>query len=308
MAAAACRSLSRGAGCVCAAACMSAKAERHQPGRCHRRGRRRTQSRVRLWAARSKSPTSSRSADAPASARARSSSTFVDADDELMWTDDHDPPTPTTAVEAGPDGRIHAARCSCRCIRTSGRAEVIVGLYDTASTQARLKLAGADAGERSYQVARTRAAAADREHLPDLQGWLASGRGRAGAIRRSSGSGPRRKRRWRSATRKRDAMLYLAGRQPGKRRRRRQQVEVRIGDQVHRHRPGRGRPRRRCARFRSPRRSSAPATWWSCGWSPTARSCPRSSRRPRATTRASSACASSTPSCSQVLRAAHRNS
>ena len=34
----------------------------------------------------------------------------VDADDELMWTDDHDPPTPDDAVEAGADDRVHAHR------------------------------------------------------------------------------------------------------------------------------------------------------------------------------------------------------
>ena len=32
---------------------------------------------------------------------------FLDADNERMWTDDHDPPIPTNAVEAGADHRIH---------------------------------------------------------------------------------------------------------------------------------------------------------------------------------------------------------
>jgi hypothetical protein len=75
----------------------------------------------------------------------------VDADEELMWTDDHEPPTATTSWKAGQ---------TVEYMRTMfvpmypyvGPAKVILGLYDT-NTNARLKLANADRGDRSYQVA-----------------------------------------------------------------------------------------------------------------------------------------------------------
>src|SRR5262245_38860265 len=74
----------------------------------------------------------------------------VDADDELMWTDDHNPPTPTT--EWKPGQTIEYTRTIFIPIYPYiGEARLQLGLYSTA-TQKRLTLAGDDAGQRAYRV------------------------------------------------------------------------------------------------------------------------------------------------------------
>jgi hypothetical protein len=76
---------------------------------------------------------------------------FVDADEELMWTDDHDPPTPTS--EWKPGGTIEYTRTVFVPIYPYiGRAKVLVGLYDP-TTNERVRLDQPDRGDRSYQVA-----------------------------------------------------------------------------------------------------------------------------------------------------------
>jgi hypothetical protein len=74
----------------------------------------------------------------------------VDADEELMWTDDHEPPTPTSGWKAG-ETIEYTRTMFVPMYPYVGNAKVIVGLYDRASNQ-RLKLANADRGDRSYQV------------------------------------------------------------------------------------------------------------------------------------------------------------
>lgn len=74
----------------------------------------------------------------------------VDADDELMWTDDHDPPTPTT--EWKPGQTIEYTRTVFVPIYPYvGDAGLRVGLYSP-RTQTRLTLAGEDAGQRAYKA------------------------------------------------------------------------------------------------------------------------------------------------------------
>jgi len=76
---------------------------------------------------------------------------LVDADEELMWTDDHEPPTATT--EWKPGQTVEYSRTMfVPMYPYVGAAKVIVGLYETSSNQ-RLKLGNADRGDRSYQVA-----------------------------------------------------------------------------------------------------------------------------------------------------------
>ena len=76
---------------------------------------------------------------------------MVDADEEMMWTDDHDPPTPASTWKAGQT--IEYSRTMFVPVYPYvGPAKVILGLYDT-STNQRLKLGNADRGDRSYQVA-----------------------------------------------------------------------------------------------------------------------------------------------------------
>jgi hypothetical protein len=74
----------------------------------------------------------------------------VDADDELMWTDDHDPPTPTT--EWKPGQTIEYTRTIFVPIYPYvGEAGLQVGLYSP-KTQTRLTLSGEDAGQRAYKA------------------------------------------------------------------------------------------------------------------------------------------------------------
>jgi hypothetical protein len=75
---------------------------------------------------------------------------FLDADDELMWTDDHDPPVPTKEWRAGQT--IEYTRTMFVPIYPYiGQATVRVGLYSERD-QRRLPLIGADAGQRAYTV------------------------------------------------------------------------------------------------------------------------------------------------------------
>ncbi len=76
---------------------------------------------------------------------------FVDADDELMWNDDHDPPTPTSQWRPGQS--VEYTRTMFLPVYPYlGEATVQVGLYDAASGE-RLRLAGEDGGQRAYDVA-----------------------------------------------------------------------------------------------------------------------------------------------------------
>ena len=75
----------------------------------------------------------------------------LDTDEKLMWTDDHDPPTPTTQWKRGQT--IEYVRTVFIPVRPYiGGASIHMGLYSPVS-QRRLTLAGRDAGQRAYTVA-----------------------------------------------------------------------------------------------------------------------------------------------------------
>lgn len=75
----------------------------------------------------------------------------VDADEELMWTDDHVPPSQPN--EWTPGQKIEYSRTMfVPMYPYVGSAKVLVGVYDT-GTNTRLKLGNADRGDRSYQAA-----------------------------------------------------------------------------------------------------------------------------------------------------------
>jgi hypothetical protein len=75
---------------------------------------------------------------------------FLDADDELMWTDDHDPPTPS--AEWKPGQTIEYTRSMfIPSYPYVGAAKIVAGLY-TPGTNDRLKLSNEDRGDRSYKV------------------------------------------------------------------------------------------------------------------------------------------------------------
>ncbi len=89
-------------------------------------------------------------ADMPASSH-RVFVHVVDADEELMWTDDHEPPTPTSTWKAGQTVE-YTRTMFVPMYPYVGGAKVILGVYDTTSS-ARSKLGNTDRGDRSYQVA-----------------------------------------------------------------------------------------------------------------------------------------------------------
>ena len=76
---------------------------------------------------------------------------FVDADGELMWTDDHDPTPPTTRWTPG-QTITYTRTLFIPIYPYVGEASVEIGLYDSQG-QRRLPLAGELRGQRSYKVA-----------------------------------------------------------------------------------------------------------------------------------------------------------
>lgn len=75
----------------------------------------------------------------------------VDADEELMWTDDHLPPVPPGEWQPGQTVE-YTRTMFVPMYPYIGPSKVILGVYDTRSN-ARLKFANADRGDRSYQLA-----------------------------------------------------------------------------------------------------------------------------------------------------------
>jgi hypothetical protein len=154
---------------------------------------------------------------------------FVDADEELMWTDDHEPPIPTNQWKPGQTVE-YTRTIFVPIYPYVGRAKVFAGLYDT-STKDRLKLSQPDRGDRSYQVA-------ELELLPQTEnvflifkdGWHPA---------EVAANNPAIEWQWtkREATLafrnpKRDSTLFLQLDNPGHAPGAATQVEIRIGDQV----------------------------------------------------------------------------
>ncbi len=76
----------------------------------------------------------------------------VDADEEQMWTDDHDPPVPTTQWKPGQTVE-YTRTIFVPVFPYVGDATFEIGLHSTRD-QRRLTLAGEDAGQKSYKTAR----------------------------------------------------------------------------------------------------------------------------------------------------------
>lgn len=154
---------------------------------------------------------------------------FLDADGEQMWTDDHDPPTPTTAWKPGQT--IEYTRTVFAPVYPYvGPTRIVAGLYDTASGD-RVRLGGTDTGGRSYEVAQF-------ELLPQTEnvflifkdGWHAV----ESAADNSMVEWQWTKKEATLAFRnpRRDSVLYFQADNPGKAATAATQVELRLGDQV----------------------------------------------------------------------------
>jgi hypothetical protein len=76
---------------------------------------------------------------------------FLDADDEMMWTDDHNPPVPTTQWKPGQVVE-YTRLVFVPVFPYVGKASVVIGLY-AAGTNERLPLQAAPIGQREYRAA-----------------------------------------------------------------------------------------------------------------------------------------------------------
>ena len=75
---------------------------------------------------------------------------FIDADRELLWTDDHDLPVPTTQWKPGQTIE-YSKTMFVPIVPHEGPTTVLMGLYSNAS-DSRLPLGGANQGQRAYAV------------------------------------------------------------------------------------------------------------------------------------------------------------
>ncbi len=154
---------------------------------------------------------------------------FMDADGEQMWTDDHDPPTPTTAWKPGQT--IEYTRTVFAPVYPYvGQARIVAGLYDPASGN-RVKMTGKDAGGRAYE-------AAQFELLPQTEniflifkdGWHAV---EAPADKtRVEWQWTKKEATLAFRNPRRDAVLYFQADNPAKAATAATAVELRLGDQV----------------------------------------------------------------------------
>ena len=155
---------------------------------------------------------------------------FLDADEELMWTDDHEPPTPTSQWKPGQTVE-YTRTMFVPSYPYVGAAKVIAGLYSP-GTNDRVKLSNEDRGDRSYKVV-------DFELLPQTEnifvifkdGWhpaevVAEGSGRV------EWQWTKKEATIAFRNPKRDAVLVVQVDNPAAGPNTAQQVTVQIGDQV----------------------------------------------------------------------------
>ena len=168
-------------------------------------------------------------ADAAALGTRRVFAHIVDADGEQMWTDDHEPPTPTASWKPGQT--IEYTRTVFAPVYPYvGQARIIAGLHNPSNGD-RVRLSGTDVGGRAYVVAQF-------ELLPQTEnvflifkdGWQAV---------ETAADNPLVEWQWtkKDATiafrnPRRDAVLYLQADNPGRAATAAKQLEIRLGEQV----------------------------------------------------------------------------
>jgi len=95
---------------------------------------------------------------------------FVDADEELMWTDDHTPPVPTSTWKAGQTVE-YTRTVFVPLYPYIGEASVTIGMY-VPGTNERVPLSGESIGQREYRAARVRIQPqTDNVFIAFLDGW-----------------------------------------------------------------------------------------------------------------------------------------
>jgi hypothetical protein len=77
---------------------------------------------------------------------------FLDVDQELMWTDDHEPPTPVASWQPGQTIEYERTIFAPVWYPYVGPGRIVIGVYNP-SNQQRLPLSGVDRGDRSYTAA-----------------------------------------------------------------------------------------------------------------------------------------------------------
>ena len=169
-------------------------------------------------------------ADAPNLGSRRVFVHFLDADEELMWTDDHEPPTPTAEWKAGQTVE-YSRTMFVPSYPYVGAAMVVAGLYSPGNND-RLKLSNADRGDRSYKVV-------DFELLPQTEnifvifkdGWHPAEVAPEGAGR-TEWQWTKKEATLAFRNPKRDVVLYLQVDNPAAGPNTAQQLTISVGDQV----------------------------------------------------------------------------
>jgi hypothetical protein len=153
----------------------------------------------------------------------------VDSDEELMWTDDHEPPKPTTQWKGG-ETVEYTRTIFVPVFPYVGDATIQMGLYST-SDQSRLPLSGEDAGQNAYVVGRLQLTPqTDNLFMVFKDGWhMAETAARNNAIEWQ----------WTKKTAtlafknpRKDAVFYLDLDSPGANLHEAQQVQVILGGQT----------------------------------------------------------------------------
>jgi hypothetical protein len=154
---------------------------------------------------------------------------FVDADGEQMWTDDHDPPTPT--ADWKPGQTVEYTRTVFAPVYPYvGQARIIGGLYDPASGE-RVRMAGSEAGPRAYELAQLELVPqTENIFLIFKDGWHAVET--AGDTSMVEWQWTKKEATITFRNPRRDAVLYFQADNPGKAATAARQVEIRLGEQV----------------------------------------------------------------------------
>lgn len=154
---------------------------------------------------------------------------FVDIDAQQMWTDDHDPPTPTSTWKPGQTVE-YTRTVFAPVYPYVGQAKVVAGLYDPSSGD-RVKLNGTDVGGRAYDSAQF-------ELLPQTEniflifkdGWHAVEAAADNAMVEWQWTKKEATLAFRNP--RRDSVLFLQADNPATSATAAKAVEIRLGDQV----------------------------------------------------------------------------